>query len=39
MKQMVEDFLQLGFKDEVLNAVLHGNAERLLKLDGTSAGS
>jgi predicted TIM-barrel fold metal-dependent hydrolase len=32
MRQTVDDFLNLGFKDEVLDAVLYRNAERLLKL-------
>lgn len=32
MKQTVEDFLQLGFKEEVLEAVLRRNAQRILKL-------
>ena len=32
MKQTVEDFLALGFKDEVLDGLLLGNADRLLKL-------
>lgn len=32
MRQTVDDFLDLGFKDEVLDAVLHKNAERILKL-------
>lgn len=33
MRQTVDDFLQLGFRDEVLDAVLYRNAERVLKLD------
>lgn len=33
MRQTVDDFLQLGFREEVLDAVLYRNAERLLKLD------
>ncbi|MDB5461185.1 MAG: amidohydrolase 2 [Caulobacteraceae bacterium] len=32
MKQTVDDFLQLGWKDEVLDGILHGNAARVLKL-------
>jgi predicted TIM-barrel fold metal-dependent hydrolase len=32
MKQTVEDFLQLGFKEEVLEAVLRRNAQRILRL-------
>jgi predicted TIM-barrel fold metal-dependent hydrolase len=32
MKQTVDDFLALPWKDEVLDAILHGNAERVLKL-------
>lgn len=36
MRQTVEDFLKLGFREEVLDAVLHGNAERLLKLGGAA---
>lgn len=32
MRQTVDDFLQLGFKDEVLHRVLYGNAERILRL-------
>ncbi|WP_235839952.1 amidohydrolase family protein [Derxia lacustris] len=32
MKQTVDDFLALGWRDEVLDAVLHGNAERVLGL-------
>ncbi len=32
MRQTVDDFLQLGFRDEVLDNVLYRNAERLLKL-------
>lgn len=39
MRQTVEDFLQLGFKNEVLDAVLYGNAERLLKLDRPAPGA
>jgi predicted TIM-barrel fold metal-dependent hydrolase len=33
MGQTVEDFLNLGFHDDVLDSVLFKNAERLLKLD------
>jgi predicted TIM-barrel fold metal-dependent hydrolase len=33
MRQTVDDFLNLGFRDEVLDNVLYKNAERLLKLD------
>lgn len=33
MGQTVEDFLNLGFKEQVLDGVLYKNAERLLKLD------
>lgn len=33
MGQTVEDFLDLGFKEQVLDGVLYKNAERLLKLD------
>jgi predicted TIM-barrel fold metal-dependent hydrolase len=36
MKQTVDDFLALPWKDEVLDGILHGNAERVLKL-GTPA--
>ena len=32
MRQTVDDFLNLGFKDEVLDGVLYRNAERVLKL-------
>lgn len=32
MRQTVEDFLGLGFKEEVLDDVLHGNAERILRI-------
>lgn len=32
MRQTVEDFVRLGWKDDVLDKVLHGNARRLLKL-------
>lgn len=32
MKQTVDDVLSLGLRDEVLEAVLFGNAERVLKL-------
>ena len=32
MRQTVEDFLGLGFKEDVLDHVLHKNAERVLKL-------
>jgi predicted TIM-barrel fold metal-dependent hydrolase len=32
MRQTVDDFLNLGFKEEVLDSVLYKNAERLLKL-------
>lgn len=32
MRQTVDDFLNLGFKDEVLDDVLYKNAERILKL-------
>jgi predicted TIM-barrel fold metal-dependent hydrolase len=32
MRQTVDDFLNLGFKDEVLDSVLYKNAERVLKL-------
>lgn len=32
MAQTVEDFLKLGWREEVLDGVLHGNAERILKL-------
>jgi predicted TIM-barrel fold metal-dependent hydrolase len=32
MKQTVDDFLQLGWRDEVLDGILHGNAERVLGL-------
>lgn len=39
MRQTVDDFLNLGFKDEVLDAVLYGNAERLLKLDRPAPGA
>lgn len=37
MKQSIDDFLALGFKDEVLDGLLFGNADRLLKL-GLGAG-
>jgi predicted TIM-barrel fold metal-dependent hydrolase len=33
MQQTVDDFLNLGFKDEVMDSVLYKNAERLLKLN------
>lgn len=33
MKQTVDDFLSLGWRDGVLDAVLHDNAARLLGLD------
>lgn len=33
MGQTVEDFLKLGFHDDVLDGVLFNNAKRLLKLD------
>ncbi|MGZ4960808.1 MAG: amidohydrolase family protein, partial [Methylomonas sp.] len=33
MSQTVQDFLNLGFKEQVLDSVLSKNAERLLKLD------
>lgn len=33
MKQSLDDFLALGWRDEVLDAVLHGNARRVLGLD------
>ncbi|MBP2231940.1 putative TIM-barrel fold metal-dependent hydrolase [Azospirillum agricola] len=33
MKQTVEDFLALGFDEAVLDGLLSGNAERVLKLD------
>lgn len=32
MRQTVDDFLNLGWKDEVLDGLLYRNAERLLKL-------
>jgi predicted TIM-barrel fold metal-dependent hydrolase len=32
MRQTVDDFLNLGFKEEVLDSVLYKNAERVLKL-------
>lgn len=32
MKQSLDDFLALGWRDEVLAAVLHGNARRVLNL-------
>jgi predicted TIM-barrel fold metal-dependent hydrolase len=32
MRQTVDDFLKLGFKDDVLDDVLYRNAERVLKL-------
>ncbi len=32
MRQTVDDFLNLGFKDEVLDGLLYRNAERVLKL-------
>jgi len=32
MKQTVDDFLALGWKDEVLDLILHENAERVLGL-------
>ncbi len=32
MKQTVDDFLRLGWRDNVLESVLHENAERVLKL-------
>jgi predicted TIM-barrel fold metal-dependent hydrolase len=32
MKQTVDDFLRLGIRDDVLPAVLHGNAEHVLGL-------
>ena len=33
MRQTVEDFLGLGFKDEILDDVLFKNAQRILKID------
>jgi predicted TIM-barrel fold metal-dependent hydrolase len=33
MAQTVEDFRKLGWREEVLDAVLHGNARRILNLD------
>lgn len=32
MRQTVDDYLNLGFKDEVLDGVMYRNAERVLKL-------
>jgi len=32
MRQTVDDFLRLGWKDEVLDKLLYGNAQRLLQL-------
>jgi len=32
MKQTVDDFLALPWKDDVLDGILHGNAERVLRL-------
>ncbi|WP_265942849.1 amidohydrolase family protein [Dechloromonas sp. A34] len=32
MRQTVDDFLRLGWKDEVLDKLLYGNAKRLLQL-------
>ncbi len=33
MKQSVDDYRLLGFKDKVIDAVMYGNAARVLKLD------
>ena len=32
IRQTIDDFLQLGIREDALERVLHGNAERLLKL-------
>lgn len=32
MKQTVDDFISLGFRDEVLDKALYHNAEKLLKI-------
>nr|WP_252981555.1 hypothetical protein [Aliarcobacter butzleri] len=32
MKQTIEDFLKLGFKDEILDNLFYKNAERVLNL-------
>ncbi len=37
MKQTVDDFLALPWKDEVLDGILHGNADRVLKLGAPTA--
>lgn len=36
MRQTVEDFLSLGFREDVLDDVLHRNAKRVLKLSGAA---
>lgn len=33
MKQTIDDFLDLGFKEEILDNLFHKNAQRVLKLD------
>jgi predicted TIM-barrel fold metal-dependent hydrolase len=33
MKQTIDDFLELGFKDEILDNLFHKNAKRILKLN------
>lgn len=38
MKQTVEDFQRLGWKDEVLDGILYANAERVLRLERRTAG-
>jgi predicted TIM-barrel fold metal-dependent hydrolase len=34
MKQTVEDFIALGWRESILDKVLHTNARRLLRLPG-----
>ena len=38
MKQTVDDFIALGWRDEVLDLVLYKNAERVLGLEGRGVG-
>lgn len=34
LRQTVEDFLRLGWREEVLDGLLHGNAERVFGIEG-----